>query len=238
MHLNKITLFTQNFPTREHYPFNLATFQQTRSLGFDTPVTFFVGENGSGKSTLLKAIAHACQIHIWRDAERPCYESNPYREALYKFMQVHWTAGRVSGAYFDSELSRTFAQNLDEWAISDPGIFQYFGGKSLMTQSHGQSLMSYFGSRYRIKGLYLLDEPETALSPQSQLTLLKIFKRMSRAGHAQFIVATHSPILMACPGAAIYNFDALPLAHIPYEKTQHFKIYKRFFADQAPFIED
>ena len=137
----------------------------------------------------------------------------------------------MSGSYFDSELSRVFACHLDEWATADPGILNYFGGKSLLTQSHGQSLLSYFKHRYQIKGLYLMDEPETALSPRSQLELLDFLQKMAQAGHAQFIIATHSPILLACPDAVIYSFDHVPLQKIAYEQTEHYQIYKHFMAN-------
>jgi predicted ATPase len=88
--------------------------------------------------------------------------------------------------------------------------------------------MSFFRSRYQIKGLYILDEPETALSPKSQMDLLQLLDEMGSAGHAQFIIATHSPILMSCPGAAIYNFEEIPIEQIDYKETSHYRIYKRF----------
>jgi len=237
MHIKNINLFTQKYPSKKHYPFNLDIFQQTPIVKFYSPITFFIGENGTGKSTLLKAIALKCGIHIWGDA-KSCYKANPYSEILYEFMKVNWTLDKVSGSYFDSELSRTFAQYLDEWAESDPDVFKYFGGKSLLTQSHGQSLMSYFTSRYKIKGVYFLDEPETALSPKNQLKLLKLFQKTGEKGHAQFIIATHSPILLACPNADIYNFDSLPLKRITYEKTQHYQTYKSFFSDRSKFLDN
>ena len=115
-------------------------------------------------------------------------------------------------------------------------MLKYFGGKSLVAQSHGQSLMSYFRSRYRLKGLYLLDEPETALSPGSQLEFVKLLKEMSRKGHAQFIIATHSPILLACPGAAIYPFDEIPVKDIDYEQTEHYKVYKSFMENPSKYL--
>jgi predicted ATPase len=102
-----------------------------------------------------------------------------------------------------------------------------------MTQSHGQSMMSYFRSRYQIKGVYFLDEPETALSPRSQLELLELIGENSEAGHAQFIIATHSPILLACQGARIYSFDYMPVRTIEYEETEHYKVYKRFLIDRT-----
>ncbi len=94
--------------------------------------------------------------------------------------------------------------------------------------------MSFFTARYAIKGLYLLDEPETALSPKTQLALLDLLVRMSTAGHAQFLVATHSPILLSCPGATIYSFDRAPIQTVQYEDTEHYRTYKAFM-DRQPF---
>lgn len=230
MHLTEIRLFPQTFPQGDRYPFHLPVLRQTERIPLDSPLTFWVGENGAGKSTLLRAVAMKCRIHIWKYEETVRLESNPFEELLYRFIDVAWSNGKVSGAYFDSELSRGFAQHLDEWAHADPGVLEYFGGKSLLTQSHGQSLLTYFKHRYRIKGLYLMDEPETALSPRSQLELLAFLQQMAAAGHAQFIIATHSPILLACPNAVIYSFDHTPLKRIAYEQTAHYRIYKDFMA--------
>ena len=149
--------------------------------------------------------------------------------------ELEWVDGPIPGSFFSSEIFKNFAQNLDEWAATDPGQLKYFGGKSLLVQSHGQSLMSYFRSRYGIKGLYILDEPETALSPKSQLELLEILVKNSRSGHAQFIVATHSPILLACPGSTIYSFDHAPVRSIDYEDTDYYRIYKDFMNDPAKY---
>jgi predicted ATPase len=117
---------------------------------------------------------------------------------------------------------------LDEWAITDPRQIDYFGGKSLVAQSHGQSLMSYFKSRYGIKGIYFLDEPETALSPKSQIELVKLIENMSSDKHAQFIIATHSPIIMSVKGATIYNFDENQVKTIEYRKTDHYTVFRDF----------
>jgi predicted ATPase len=200
MHLTQLSINSANFPTREHYPFSLDLLQTTSELKFNTPVTFFVGENGTGKSTFLKALAQKCDYQIWQDTERARYRYNRFEEELYKHIQIKWADGPVPGSYFGSQIFQDFARFLDEWAMNDPGILEYFGGKSLLTQSHGQSLITFFKARYKIKGLYLLDEPETALSPQSQLELLKILKETTRDGHAQYIIASHSPILLAYPG--------------------------------------
>ncbi|MFW6164217.1 MAG: AAA family ATPase, partial [Planctomycetota bacterium] len=194
------------------------------------------GENGTGKSTLLEAIARRCRIHIWQGLKRGRVEKNPLEEELYRAVEVVWTDGPVPGSFFASQDFRAFARLLDDWASATPGILDYFGGESLMTQSHGQSLMAYFRSRYAIKGLYLADEPETALSPRTQLELLKVLEEMGRAGHAQFIIATHSPILLACPGATIYTFDRVPLAPVAYEDTDHYQVYKAFMDNPSRYV--
>ncbi len=230
MHLESVTLLKEKFPSRKHYPFNLKSFRQTREIAFSTPVTFFVGENGAGKSTLLEAMAHKCGIHIWENATEARVNVNPFEKQLFRCLAVRWTNGHVPGAFFSGEKFRDFSRNLEEWSVYDPGQLAYFGGKSLLTQSHGQSLMSYFKSRYGRKGLYLLDEPETALSPGSQLELLKILMTIGGNGPAQFVIASHSPILLGCPGAALYNFDGTTIAPITYEETGHYRIYRDFMA--------
>lgn len=236
MHLESVRLFTEKAPRTTVYPFNLPVFHETERIGFTTPVTFFVGENGTGKSTLLKALAQKCRIHIWKDEEGTRFDSNPFEDLLYKFIEIQWHNGPVPGSYFDSQLYRDFAQYVDEWAAADPDLLDYFGGKSLVAQSHGQSLMSFFKSRYRIRGLHFLDEPETALSPKSQIELLQVLKTLGGNGEVQFIIASHSPILLACPGATIYSFDRIPVAPIAYEDTDHYRIYRDFMADRERYL--
>ena len=237
MHLKGLSFSPGKYPTREFYPFNLKLFNDVDTLAFRASITFFVGENGTGKSTLLEAISHACGFHIWRGIKRTRYEVNPYEDELYRYITLQWVNGRVPGSFFASDIFRNFAKNLDEWSALDPGMLSYFGGKSLMSQSHGQSLMSLFRARYRIKGLYLLDEPETALSPKSQLEFLKVLTGMGRQGHAQFIVATHSPILLACPGADILSFDGDRVQPVAYEDTEYYKIYRSFMNDRGAFLD-
>jgi len=237
MHLKKVTLNPDKYPTQDHYPFNLDLFQKQQSISFDVPVTFFVGENGSGKSTLLEAVTRKCGIYIWQGMLRPRFNASPYEKDLYKTIAIEWNNGRkVPGSFFGSQIFSNFARILDEWLTMDPGLLEYFGGKSLMAQSHGQSLMAFFQSRFKIKGLYLLDEPETALSPRSQLALLKLLREACRSGLAQFVIATHSPILLACPDARILSFDEIPVKQIAYEDTDHYRIYKDFMADPRTFL--
>jgi len=237
MHLKQVILNPEKYPTLDHYPFNLALFQKNQSIGFDSPVTFFVGENGSGKSTLLEAITRKCGIYIWQGMLRPRFNASPYEKDLHKNITIEWAdGGKVPGSFFGSQIFSNFTRILDEWLTMDPGLLEYFGGKSLVAQSHGQSLMAFFKSRFKIKGLYLLDEPETALSPTSQLTLLNLLREVGRSGKAQFIIATHSPILLACPDARILTFDQIPVKQIAYKNTDHYRIYKKFMTDPAKFL--
>jgi predicted ATPase len=251
MHLKKVTLCPEKFPTKEHYPFNLILIQETKSLTFTSPVTFFVGENGSGKSTLLEAVTRKCGIMMWQGIPRPRYKASPYEKELYKAIDVKWQAKRVPGSFFGSHIFRNFAQLWDEWLTMDPGLANYLGGESFMSKSHGQSLMAlwdewltmdpglanylggesfmskshgqslmaFFRSRFQIEGIYFLDEPETALSPKSQVELLKLIDD-----------------LLACPNARILNFDTSPVKQIDYKQTDHYRIYKDFMGDPGKYL--
>ena len=233
VHLSEVRFRPESYPTRSVYPFHLPVFQTTPALAFPTPITLFVGENGTGKSTLLEAIARRCDIHIWDHEEVPHLVRNRYQHEFHRCIDVQWTNGSVPGSYFAAQIFREFTELLDTMARADPGQLRPFGGKSLVALSHGQSLMSYFAARYRIMGLYLLDEPETALSPKSQLRLARLLGEMGQGGHAQFILCTHSPILLACPGATLYSFDESPIRQVCYEDTEHYQVYKEFMADPA-----
>lgn len=237
IHLNRIHIHADNFPDTSAYPYHLKCLKQTPTLEFDQAVTFFIGENGTGKSTLLKAIAQRCGIHIWQNDFKLRVEQNPHEGDLYKSLTADWVNGPVKGSFFSSQIFTHFTQNLEEWAINDINMLNYFGGKSLITQSHGQSLMSYFKSRYAIKGLYLLDEPETALSPQSLVALINLLNRYNKKGKAQCIIATHSPILLACPNARIYSFEQDTITPVAYKETSYYTVYKSFLNNPDTFIE-
>ncbi|THB81498.1 MAG: AAA family ATPase [Desulfobacteraceae bacterium] len=237
IHLKQVNIHQARFPVLDHYPFNLNIFQKTNKIRLETPITLFCGENGTGKSTLLRAIAIRCGIHIWQNTSGLRVEPNPYEENLYEALTVDWENETVPGSFFGAQIFSHFARNLEEWAVNDRKMLDYFGGKSLVNQSHGQSLMSYFNSRYRIKGLYFMDEPETALSPSSLISLLNLLNEVGQEGHAQFIIATHSPLLLACPDSIIFNFDGTQIQPINYRDTVYFKIYKQFMNHPEHFIE-
>ena len=238
IYLKQVKIHSKRFPVTDEYPFGLEILQNTDLLEFKSPITLFTGENGTGKSTLLKALAIRSGIHIWQNEFNLRVKKNPHEENLYQHLSVQWQNGPVPGSYFGSQIFSHFAKNLEEWAVNDPAMLQYFGGKSLITQSHGQSLMSYFRSRYKIKGLYFLDEPETALSPSSLIDLLNLLIQTNKNGHAQFIIATHSPFLMACPDSQIYAFGNETIEPIRYKETQHYKLYKNFMDNPGNFVKD
>jgi len=237
MHLIRVRIHSNHYPTDRIYPFNIPVLRETPELTFRKPVAFFVGENGSGKSTLLEAIPRKRAIHLWEQPRRHLAHNNPYETKLADYITVTWSDGRVPGSLFRAETFHDFADFLDDVALCDPGRLKYHGGKLLNMLSHGEGILSYFSTRYHIKGLYFLDEPESALSPSSQVAFLRLLQRLEADGHAQFIMATHSPILLAYPGAQLFSFDSPRIEEVEYEDTAHYRLYKQFFTDRTAFLE-
>lgn len=237
VHVNKIHILDERFPVQDEYPFSLPIFRSTPSLNLTAPVTFFAGDNGTGKSTLLRAIAQACNIHVWKDEGRTRLRQTRFEDALYSCLRIEWDKEPVAGAFFAAEDFQYFTRILDEWAAADPGVLDPFGSESLVAKSHGEGHMAYFRNRFRIRGLYLLDEPENALSPRMQISLLQLFQEMAGTGNAQFIIASHSPILLACPGAEIFSFDSAPIRTTRYENTDYYRVYHDFLNDRERYFD-
>jgi predicted ATPase len=237
MYITRVRINMEDYPTDCCYPFNVSILKETPQLRLRRPSAFFVGENGSGKSTLLDAIARKCGMHIWHKPKRHLAHENPYEDRLADYIDLTWANGRVSGSLFRAETFYDLADFLDDLALCDPGRLKYHGGRLLNVLSHGEGILSYFSGRFRLKGLYILDEPEAALSPASQVRFLKLLQQLEDEGHAQFIMATHSPILLAYPGAQIFSFDSDHVTEVSYEETAHYRIYKQFFTDSNAFLE-
>jgi len=211
-------------PNKQEYPFNIPSLQDLHELEFPTNVTFFVGENGSGKSTLLEAIADRCDFNTAGGGRQNLYEVHKAESSLGEYIRLSWLPKISNGFFLRSETFYQFASHID--LIEDPRRYNAFGGKSLHHQSHGESFLALFMNRFKGKAIYLLDEPEAALSPTRQLSLLKIMKDLEH--EAQFIIATHSPILLGYPNATIYSFDQGEVESIRYEDTIHYIVTKRF----------
>jgi predicted ATPase len=212
------------------FPFNIRAFAQGIDLAFRTAVTFFVGENGSGKSTLLEALAETCGFAREggsRDHRREALEE---RSPLAQALRLSWQPKVTEGFFMRAESFYNFATYIEE--VSD---MRAYGGKSLHAQSHGESFLSLFANRFE-QGLYILDEPEAALSPQRQLTFLRIVHDLATPGHAQFLIATHSPILLAYPGAVLLDLDGDAIREVEYQQTQHYLVTRNFLSAPERFF--
>lgn len=236
MHLHGIRLRRDEYPSDDEYPFSLPVLQATEMIPLRRPITILVGDNGSGKSTLLEALARRCRIHIWGETQVLRMARSRFEKYLHRYLDVDWADGPAPGSYFSSEMFRRFSELFEEFGAIDPGQMSYFGGRSLLTQSHGESFLAYFANRYRVEGLHLLDEPETALAPPRQADLVRILCRSATEGRSQFVMATHSPILLACPGAEILHFHADGVRPIEYGQVEHVRFYREFFADPQGFF--
>jgi len=194
-------------------------------------VTFFVGENGTGKSTLLEAIARKYGLAMWGGEKTHIVHNNPYENRLNDLISLKETMPRLGierGCLFRAETFFNYASHIDDFIMNDPGLLEFYGGLSLNQQSHGQAFMAFFENRCSREGLYLIDEPEAALSPSKQIAFLECLKKAVSRNGSQFIISTHSPIVLSYPDAQILSFDVIPIGEVNYEETNSFRIYKSF----------
>ena len=199
-------------------------------LMLDTPVTFLVGENGSGKSTLLEAIAVSCGFNAEGGTRNFTFSTRATHSELGEYITVAKRRYPRDGFFLRAESFYNVATHIDEMDEEpsfSPRLIDSYGGVSLHSQSHGESFLALVQNRFGGEGLYLLDEPEAALSPTRQLTLLgEMYQLVER--DSQFIIATHSPILMAYPGARIYELSENGIASVEYRETEHYQLTRRF----------
>lgn len=231
MFLKSVTILKEKITNTKDYPFSLPLIKNNEVIQFSANVTFFVGENGSGKSTLLEAIAYQCGFNTAGGGRNNYHYVEASEAALGDYVRLSWLPKITNGFFMRSESFYQFATHIDE-----VGALDSYGGKSLHCQSHGESFLSLFKNRFGKKAIYLLDEPEAALSPARQLSLLTIIKELSN--FSQFIIATHSPILLGYPDAQIISFDHDQLTEINYEDTDHYQITRRFLENRSKILKE
>jgi len=207
---------------RSEYPFSLKAVSQLDEIEIHPKVTFVVGENGSGKSTLLEAIAVACGFNPEGGTINFNFATKETHSSLSDYIRVTKGIKKAKdGFFFRAESFYNVASNID-----DVGAINSYGGISLHDQSHGESFMSLIMNRFQGEGIYIMDEPEAALSPTRQMALIsRIHDLVGR--NSQFIIATHSPIIMAYPEAVIYNIED-GYKKIDYKDTEHYQVVKSF----------
>ncbi|WP_088189476.1 AAA family ATPase [Desulfosporosinus sp. FKA] len=233
MFLRKLTFLSDRISDEQAYPFSIPALRGLESIDFNSNVTFFVGENGTGKSTLMEAIAYKCEFNTAGGGRNNVYEMPASETALGDFIRLSWAPKIANGFFLRAESLYNFASHIDSLG---PEAYEPYGGKSLHAQSHGESFLSVFSNRFGKRGIYLLDEPEAALSPIRQLSFLSIIKELERDGQSQFIIATHSPIILAYPGAQILDFDTSPITETDYENTSHYQITKGFMTNRELYL--
>ena len=223
----------------DSYLHEIEALHGIHSLSFEKPVTFFVGENGTGKSTLLEAIASAYGMNPEGGSRDFRFSTRDTHSALYEGMVLKKGYRRPKDNFFlRAESFYNVATQVEEYRDGDnPEIYyRRYGGRSLHEQSHGESFLALMQNRFQGQGFYLLDEPEAALSPQRQLSLLICIHRLAEAG-SQFLIATHSPILLGLPKAAILSFDEGTLHPVEYEETESYQVTEMFLNHREYLLE-
>lgn len=230
MYLNAIERAPVPFAGADSYLGDIPAIAGLGLLELHAPVTFLVGENGSGKSTLLEAVALALGFNPEGGSKNFSFSTRDTHSGLHGCLTLHRGPYRPKDGFFlRAESFYNVSTEVDRLADYQPGdgLYQSYGGKSLHHQSHGESFLTLVHSRFHGQGIYLLDEPEAALSPARQLTLLCELHRLVEAG-SQLLIATHSPILMAYPGAEILLLGEGPIHPVEYRETEHYQITKSF----------
>jgi predicted ATPase len=205
------------------YPFTLPLIADGLDLKFETPVTYLVGENGAGKSTLLEALAWATGFAPGGGHRDQSFAEGADGHRLGRALRMGWRQRVTGGFFLRAETFFNFATYLEEVGST----FLAYGGKSLHAQSHGEAFLSLFSHNFE-DGLFILDEPEAALSPQRQLAFLRILHDLAERKVAQFIIATHSPILLTLPGSRVLSLDGGKFSEVDYRETEHFRLTRDF----------
>jgi predicted ATPase len=225
--LKNINLINKDLPAK--YPFNIELFKKGDfSLEFKKPISFFVGENGSGKSTLLEAIALNCGFNICGGSQDHFFKSSNTEDfaaikALNEKLRFSWLPKINSGFFMRAENFYNYINYASE-EVEYGGAYE----KNLHFKSHGEAFLDCFEHRLQTRGIFLFDEPEAALSPTRQIKFLKLLHKSQQQHNSQFIIITHSPIIMSYPDADIYNFVAGKINKVKLDQVEHYKLLKDF----------
>ena len=233
--LRSATLLRERVASFTAYPFSLPVIRELETLPFHPAVTFIVGENGSGKSTLLEAITIAARFNAEGGSQNFNFSTQASHSDLHRCLRLTRNHRRPrTGFFLRAESFYNVATEIDRLDRIQ-GLLGSYGGRSLHQQSHGESFIALLQNRFGPHGLYLLDEPEAALSPTRQMAALVRIHDLVREG-SQFIIATHSPILMAYPDATILAAGPKGLAPVRYEETEHYTLTRRFLNDPGGMV--
>ena len=238
-YLKRIWLEPSRITDREAYPFCLPLLRDDFELGFDRAITIIVGENGTGKSTLLEGIAVLAGYDEAGGGKG--YAPVDHSDALEKMggrlsaaLRASWLPRITNGWFFRAESFFSVARYLDRAAKDDP-----FGPPppDFLSHSHGEGFLRFFEERCQRQGIFIFDEPESALSPARQIEFLKLMRRMENIGHCQIIMATHSPMLMAYPNATLLRLTKYGLEPVTVRETDHYRVMREFCDDPAGFVQ-
>lgn len=240
--LKRLTLLRERVQDWQAYPFSVPAIRGLHKLDFCSRICFFAGENGTGKSTLLEAIA----AHYGfgreggnRNFNKDTTPSNHSIDPLVKALRLSFDRRTGAGFFLRAESFFNTATHIDDLEPSGGPIIDSYGGRSLHTRSHGETFFTLLDLKFRRNGLFLLDEPEAALSPQRQLSFLVLIHDVLRKfKDAQFIVSTHSPVLLAYPKAQILSFDDGNIREVDYEQTGSFQVAHRFLNHREQFLDE
>jgi len=241
IHISRIFLNEKRDRNLKEYPFTIPVVKNFKQIEFQKPVTFIIGENGTGKSTLLEAFAVCYGFNPEGGSKNFNFSTMSSHSELYDFLTISKTPNRAKDGYFLRAESyynvATEIENLDKEPDGGAKIKDSYGGKSLHEQSHGESFFALLMHRLYGNGIYFFDEPEAALSP---MRLLEFLVRMDELvkNNSQFIIATHSPILMAYPNAEIFEIKNGCLKKTNYKETEHYTITKYFINNPQKMLQE
>lgn len=231
-YLRSISLRRDDIESFEAYPFCIPSIYELDSIELHEDVTFFVGENGSGKSTLLEAIAVVLGFNPEGGNKNTRFSTSATHSELSSYLKTIKGFKKPKDEYF---LRAESFYNLATY-MDDVGYLSSYGNKSLHQQSHGESFMATLLNKLKGQGLYLMDEPEAALSPTRQMAALSAIHQLVEE-KSQFIIATHSPILLAYPRAKIYQFSSAGITEVKYTETEHYEVTKEFLNNYESMLE-